>query len=43
MVRKNGNLIISLFMMMLTAGMPELSKIEDLHYLRNMLSLDLNE
>jgi hypothetical protein len=28
---------------MITSGMPELSNIEDIYYLTNMLSLDLSE
>jgi hypothetical protein len=43
LVRKNGPLIISLFILMITSGMPELSNIEDIYYLTNMLSLDLSE
>jgi len=43
MVRKNGYLIIQLFMMMLSSGMPELVQLSDINYLTNMLSLGLSE
>ncbi len=43
LVRKNGHLIISLFILMITSGMPELSNIEDIYYLTTMLSLDMSE
>jgi len=41
--RKNGHFLISIFMMMLSAGMPELSTAADLEYLVNQLSLDISE
>ena len=43
LVRKNGHLLISIFMMMLSAGMPELSSSADLEYLVNQLSLDISD
>lgn len=39
-LRKQGNLLITLFVLMLPAGMPELIKREDVLYLRDMLRLD---
>jgi len=43
LVRNKGNLIISLFIMMLSAGMPELQEYADIEYLKNRLSLELSE
>lgn len=43
LVRKNGHFIISIFMLMLSAGMPELSSLNDIEYLSNQLSLNLSE
>ena len=43
LVRKNGHFLISIFMMMLSAGMPELSSSSDLEYLVNQLALDFSE
>ena len=43
LVRNKGNLIISLFIIMLAAGMPELESYSDIEYLKNQLSLDLSE
>lgn len=42
-IRKKGSFIISLFAMMLSTGIPELSSVNDLDYLRETLVLDLNE
>ena len=42
-LRKNSTLFINLFILMLTAGMPELSTFEDIYYLRDMLYLKLDE
>ncbi|CAG2112887.1 unnamed protein product, partial [Medioppia subpectinata] len=42
-IRKRGSFIISLFAMMLSTGIPELSSVKDLDYLRETLVLDLNE
>jgi len=42
-LRKKGSFILSLFAMMLSTGIPELSCIEDLDYLRETLVLDLND
>lgn len=33
-LRKNGNLIITLFALMLTAGLPELTSVKDIQYLK---------
>ncbi|CAB0010965.1 unnamed protein product [Nesidiocoris tenuis] len=42
-LRRHGNLILSLFAMMISTGLPELSSENDLNYLRETLVLDLNE
>ncbi|KAK8756711.1 hypothetical protein V5799_000588 [Amblyomma americanum] len=42
-LRRHGSLIISLFAMMLTTGMPELTSEKDLDYLRDALVLDYSE
>ncbi|XP_064460936.1 phosphatidylinositol 4,5-bisphosphate 3-kinase catalytic subunit beta isoform-like isoform X2 [Ornithodoros turicata] len=42
-LRRQGALIISLFAMMLTTGMPELTSEKDLDYLRETLVLDVSE
>lgn len=42
-LRRQGALIISLFAMMLTTGMPELTSEKDLDYLRETLVLDVPE
>lgn len=36
-LRQHGNLIISLFAMMISTGLPELSSEKDLNYLRETL------
>lgn len=36
-LRKHGNLILSLFAMMISTGLPELSSEKDLQYLRETL------
>lgn len=33
-LRKNGNLFITLFALMLTAGLPELTSVKDIQYLK---------
>ncbi|XP_041850415.1 phosphatidylinositol 4,5-bisphosphate 3-kinase catalytic subunit beta isoform [Melanotaenia boesemani] len=38
-LRKNGNLFITLFALMLTAGLPELTSIKDIQYLKDSLAL----
>uniref|UniRef100_A0A4W3JS86 phosphatidylinositol-4,5-bisphosphate 3-kinase n=1 Tax=Callorhinchus milii TaxID=7868 RepID=A0A4W3JS86_CALMI len=38
-LRKNGNLFITLFALMLTAGLPELSSVKDIQYLKDSLAL----
>ena len=43
LVRKYGHFLISIFMLMLSAGMPELSTSADLDYLVKTLSLDISE
>lgn len=42
-LRKHGCLILSLFAMMISTGLPELSSEKDLNYLRETLVLDLPE
>jgi phosphatidylinositol-4,5-bisphosphate 3-kinase len=42
-LRKHANIFINLFAMMLSTGIPELRTIEDIQYLRDAFSLDLNE
>jgi len=42
-IRKHGNLFITLFVMMLSSGIPLLSEMNDLKYLRDALSLELND
>ena len=42
-IRKHGKRLINLFMLMISAGMPELKKKEEIKYLREMLSLKLTE
>ncbi|KAJ0180329.1 hypothetical protein K1T71_003733 [Dendrolimus kikuchii] len=42
-LRKHGHLILSLFSMMISTGLPELSSEKDLQYLRETLVLDLSE
>ncbi|XP_067951627.1 phosphatidylinositol 4,5-bisphosphate 3-kinase catalytic subunit delta isoform-like isoform X2 [Watersipora subatra] len=41
LLRKKGTLLISLFMMMLSTGLPELRSVSDLKYLQDTLKLDL--
>eukprot|EP00455_Lapot_gusevi_P034995 TRINITY_DN3870_c0_g1_i8.p1 TRINITY_DN3870_c0_g1~~TRINITY_DN3870_c0_g1_i8.p1 ORF type:complete len:392 (+),score=162.44 TRINITY_DN3870_c0_g1_i8:366-1541(+) len=42
-LRKNSNLFIDLFILMQSAGMPELQCFEDIEYLRDMLKLQLSD
>ncbi|KAJ6641107.1 Phosphatidylinositol 4,5-bisphosphate 3-kinase catalytic subunit delta isoform, partial [Pseudolycoriella hygida] len=42
-LRRHGSLILSLFAMMISTGLPELSSEKDLNYLRETLVLDLTE
>lgn len=42
-LRKHGNLFLSLFAMMISTGLPELSSEKDLAYLRETLVLDLTD
>ncbi|XP_039747137.1 phosphatidylinositol 4,5-bisphosphate 3-kinase catalytic subunit delta isoform [Pararge aegeria] len=42
-LRKHGHLILSLFSMMISTGLPELSSEKDLQYLRQTLVMDLSE
>lgn len=42
-IRRKGQFIISLFAMMLSTGIPEISSVDDLNYLRETLVLDMSE
>lgn len=42
-IRKHGKRLINLFMLMISAGMPELKNKEEIKYLRDQLSLKLTE
>lgn len=42
-LRKHGEFILSLFAMMISTGLPELSSEKDLNYLRETLVLSLSE
>ncbi|XP_053565829.1 phosphatidylinositol 4,5-bisphosphate 3-kinase catalytic subunit beta isoform [Bombina bombina] len=42
-LRRNGNLIITLFALMLTAGLPELSSVKDIQYVKDSLALGKTE
>ena len=42
-LRRKGPLLINLFVMMLSAGLPELRSLEDIDYLRKTLALSLSE
>ncbi|KAI3637772.1 hypothetical protein MIR68_004421 [Amoeboaphelidium protococcarum] len=42
-IRRNANLFINLFAMMLSTGIPELKSAEDISYLRDALCLDQSE
>eukprot|EP00697_Spironema_sp_BW2_P006825 gnl/Spiro4/20975_TR10223_c0_g1_i1.p1 gnl/Spiro4/20975_TR10223_c0_g1~~gnl/Spiro4/20975_TR10223_c0_g1_i1.p1 ORF type:complete len:585 (-),score=5.77 gnl/Spiro4/20975_TR10223_c0_g1_i1:8-1564(-) len=42
-LRKNANLFINLFAMMLSTGIPELKNVDDINYLRDAFSIDSNE
>lgn len=42
-LRDHGDLILSLFAMMISTGLPEISSEKDLKYLRETLVLDLTE
>ena len=42
-LRRHGSFIVSLFAMMISTGLPELSSEKDLDYLRETLVLDLSE
>ncbi|XP_063061973.1 phosphatidylinositol 4,5-bisphosphate 3-kinase catalytic subunit beta isoform [Engraulis encrasicolus] len=42
-LRRNGNLIITLFALMLTAGLPELTSVKDIQYLKDSLALGKTE
>lgn len=43
LVRANARIMISLFRMMVSTGIPELQSVEDIDYLRQALALDLND
>lgn len=42
-IRSQGALLIRLFMMMLSAGIPQLTNVSDVDYLKDTLALDLTE
>uniref|UniRef100_A0A1A8VGB4 phosphatidylinositol-4,5-bisphosphate 3-kinase n=1 Tax=Nothobranchius furzeri TaxID=105023 RepID=A0A1A8VGB4_NOTFU len=42
-LRRNGNLFITLFALMLTAGLPELTSVKDIQYLKDSLALGKND
>lgn len=42
-VRKHSNLLINIFLMNLSAGMPELQDIEDIEYLKEKLQLNIGD
>lgn len=42
-LRKRGTLLIRLFMMMLTSGIPQLTTVSDLDYLKYTLALEMSE
>ncbi|XP_033006120.1 phosphatidylinositol 4,5-bisphosphate 3-kinase catalytic subunit beta isoform [Lacerta agilis] len=42
-LRKHGNLFITLFALMLTAGLPELTSVKDIQYLKDSLALGKND
>ena len=42
-LRKNSNFLMTLFLMMTNTGIPELSKAEDIEYMRKTLVPDLTE
>ena len=42
-LRKNANLFINLFAMMLSTGIPELKTVDDINYLRDAFSIDSND
>ncbi|XP_078522239.1 phosphatidylinositol 4,5-bisphosphate 3-kinase catalytic subunit beta isoform isoform X2 [Lissotriton helveticus] len=42
-LRRNGNLFITLFALMLTAGLPELTCVKDIQYLKDSLALGKTE
>ena len=41
-VRKHGHLLLALFTLMISTGIPELRELEDIFYLRDMMSLELD-
>ena len=41
-IRKHGHLLLALFTLMLSTGIPELRELEDIYYLRDMMSLELD-
>jgi len=43
LLRQNANLFITLFSMMISSGMPELTKEEDIQYLQEAFALDLSD
>ncbi|KAL4497869.1 hypothetical protein ABPG72_000624 [Tetrahymena utriculariae] len=43
LIRKQGNFIINIFLLMLDAGIPELQSAKNIEYLKNKLALQLSE
>jgi len=42
-IRKHASLLITLFSMMLSSGLPELQSLNDVSYLRKTLAVDMSE
>ena len=42
-LRQNADLIINLFTMMLSCGIPELQSLDDIGYVRKTLAVEMNE
>jgi len=42
-IRKHGDLFMTLFLLMVSTGIPELSSIDDIYYLRKALAPELND
>ena len=42
-LRRHGNTLINLFLLMVPAGMPELSTVDEIQYLRDMLMIGVDD